>query len=159
MGEVVWKLPGLRRMSSFQRGFSLAGGLIFFVSLALALFDGSITAKLPHAILSDIGQIGATLLVAYAVETSWLIKRSRSRGSEKENFVGFAAGLGSCGALGIAFAVALLGHPKGLPFTDLEHFAAAWAMFSVTLLAGLVAMLPFVLYEWAHSINTEYPDE
>jgi hypothetical protein len=31
--------------------------------------------------------------------------------------------------------------------------------FSLGLLAVLVAMLPYVIYESAHSIHAEYPDE
>jgi len=38
--------------------------------------------------LSDIAQIGATLLVAYAVEMAWFVKESRVRGRKRENWVG-----------------------------------------------------------------------
>lgn len=158
MQGIWWKLPGLRRASAFQRGFAGAVGFIFGGSTALFALDGSITASLAPAILSDTGQIGATLLVAFAVESSWLVKQSRQRGSGSENWIGFVAGLGASGALGIAFAVALLGHDHGA-FNGMEHWAATWAVFSVGLLAGLVGALPYALYEWRHALSTEYPDE
>lgn len=158
MKEFWWKLPGLRGLSGFQRGFGGALGFIFVGSTVLYVLDGRVTATLAPRILSDMAQIGATLLVAFAVESSWLVKQSRRRGSSSENWIGFVAGLGACGAMGIAFAVALLGHKHG-PFDHLEHWAASWSVFSVALLAGLVGSLPYALYEWAHALRTEYPDE
>jgi drug/metabolite transporter (DMT)-like permease len=158
MKEFWWRLPLLRRLSSFQRGFAVALATIFAGSL-LIVFDRDVTAELSDQVLSDMAQIGATLLVAYSVEVSWLVKGSRSRGSNKEMFVGFIAGIGASGALGIAMAVSLLGHEDGVPFNGVEHWAASWAVVALSLLAGLVGMLPYAIYEWGHAINTEYPDD
>lgn len=158
MKGLVWKLPLLRRLSHLQRGLGLGLGVIFLGSVLFASFEEPLLSGLSNQILSDMAQIGATLLVAYAVETSWLVKQSHGRGSDSERWIGFVAGLGAAGALGIAFAVALLGHAEG-PFNSIEQWAAAWAVFSLGLLAGLVGVLPYVLYEWRHALNTEYPDE
>jgi hypothetical protein len=152
------KLLVVRRITPVRQGFGTAVALIFLGAVALAVFESPFLSELPPSVLSNMGQIGATLLVAYAVETSWLVKQSRQRGSRNERWIGFVAGLGACGALGIAFAVALLGHPRG-PFNAVEHWAAWWSVFSIGLLAGLVGALPYVLYEWAHALNTEYSDE
>jgi hypothetical protein len=146
-------------MSPFQKGIAAAFGFMAGGALAMAMFVVGVEAnlRLSDDALSAMAQIGATLLIAYAVETSWFIKESRIRGSKRENWVGFVAGLGACSALGVGFAITLLGHHG--PPNFLEAFAATWTLFSLVFLAALVAFLPYVLYEWVHMIHTEYSDE
>lgn len=67
-------------------------------------------------------------------------------------------GLGSSGVMGIIITLALVNHPVG-SLDLVERFAATWALFSLGLLALLIASLPYFLYEVGHSLNTEYPDE
>jgi drug/metabolite transporter (DMT)-like permease len=107
--------------------------------------------------LSDIAQIGATLLVAYAVEMAWFVKESRTRGRKRENWVGFVAGIGFSSALGIMSAVALVSHEGSSNF--LEAVGLVWTLFSVGLLGLLVALLPYLLYDLVHTLHAEYPDE
>lgn len=148
-----------RPVSPFAKGIAVAVGFMAGGAIAVALFIVGLDAnfRLSDEALSAMAQIGATLLIAYAVETSWFIKESRVRGSKRENWVGFVAGIGVCSAFGVAFAIALLEHHG--PSNFLEAFAGMWMLFSLGFLALLVALLPYVLYEWAHTIHTEYPDE
>lgn len=106
--------------------------------------------------LSDLAQIGATLLVAYAIETSWFVKESRARGRERENWVGFVTGIGVSSVIGIAIALALVG-VKSSGF--LAGLGVTWMLFSLGFLAVLVACWPYVIYEWVHAMHTEYSDE
>jgi putative flippase GtrA len=145
-------------MSPFAKGFrvafsSMAGGA---GSVALVLIGAGASFTLSDQALSDIAQIGATLLVAYAIETSWLVKESPARGARRENWLGFVVGIGVSSAIGIGIAIALVGRE---PATFLGTASSTWMLFSVGFLAFLVAMLPYVLHEWVHTAHTEYPDE
>jgi hypothetical protein len=146
-------------MSPFQRGAASAVGLIGSGAAgfaALVVFSHA-HLHLSDEALSDMAQIGATLLVAYAVEMSWFVKESRARGSKRENWIGFVAGIGGCSALGIAIAVALVGDQGSARF--IQALGALWMLFSLGFLLGLVGVLPYLLYEMAHSLRTEDPDE
>lgn len=146
-------------MSPFLKGAAAALGLMTGGAVAIALFLIGIQADfgLSDEALSATAQIGATLLIAYAVETCWFIKESRSRGSNSENWIGFVSGLGVCSALGVFIALAFIGYEGSLSF--LQAFAAVWMIFSLGFLALLVALLPYLLYEWVHAIHTDYPEE
>ena len=124
------------------------------MAAVLVGFDAHFT--LSDEALSDLAQIGATLLVAYAIETSWFVKESRTRGRERENWVGFAAGIGISSVIGIAIAIALVG-VKSSGF--LAALGVTWTFFSLGFLAVLVACWPYVIYEWVHDIHAEYSDE
>jgi hypothetical protein len=146
-------------MSPLVKGLAAAVGMMAGGSLA---FAGSIVGLCADPYFSDealsaIAQVGATLLIAYAVETCWFIKESKERGRDRENWVGFVAGVGVCSALGLASAVVLLGN--GHMASLLEAYAAAWTLFSLGFLALVVALLPYVLYEWVHRIHTEYSND
>jgi cytochrome bd-type quinol oxidase subunit 2 len=132
----------------------MAGGA---ATIALILVVVQADFSLSDDALSAIAQIGATLLIAYALETSWFVKESRARGSKRENWLGFVTGIGICSALGVVIAIAFIGYEGTLSF--LQAFAAVWMLFSLGFLALLVALLPYVLYEWVHTVHTEYPDE
>jgi hypothetical protein len=146
-------------MSSLAKGLTAAVGVTACGSLAIAMPMVGFSADpyFSDEALSAMAQIGATLLIAYAVETCWFIKESKVRGRERENWVGFVAGVGVCSSLGLVLAVALLGN--GHMADLLEAYAAAWALFSLGFLAAIVALLPYVLYEWVHMIHAEYSDD
>ncbi|HEX5609376.1 MAG TPA: hypothetical protein VFX45_04700 [Solirubrobacterales bacterium] len=102
-------------------------------------------------------QIGATLLVAYGVEISWVLKESRLRDAGRENWVGIAVGLGCGGLVGIGLALALSG--AGKTFSLAQELVFSVSVASISLLGFLVALGPFAVYEWAHAARAEYPDE
>jgi hypothetical protein len=111
----------------------------------------------PVQVAGSLAQIGATLLVAYAVQMSWVLENSRKRGADRENWVGFATGVGVCALGGIGIALALSGHHGSLnPF---EQLGFAWALVSIGVLGGWIAIQPWAMYEWTHWFNAEYPDE
>ena len=126
------------------------------VCVAAGLVGSNAHFTLSDEALSDLAQIGATLLVAYAIETSWFVKESRTRGRERENWVGFVAGIGISSVIGIAIAIALVGvESSGF----LATLGVTWTFFSLGFLAFLVACWPYVIYEWVHEIHAEYSDE
>lgn len=112
---------------------------------------------IPAETFDAAAQIGATLLIAYAVETSWWLKASRYRSSNRENWVGYASGIGTCGFIGVSACLVLSTSPQSLSW--FESYWATWSLFTLMLLGGLVGTLPLLIYEWTHSLQAEYPDE
>jgi hypothetical protein len=138
------------------RGFiepiAVNSGLAFLLIFAISgLFSN------PVQVVDSLAQVGATLLVAYAVQMSWVLENSRKRGADRENWVGFATGVGVCALFGIGIALALGGHSGSLSL--LEHLAFGWSVVSIGLLGAWIAMQPWAMYEWTHWFNTEYPDD
>lgn len=106
----------------------------------------------------SLAQIGATLLVAYGVETNWLLKRSHVRSKSRQNWVGFASGIAFCGLFGIGTALALASEAQP-PHTLLHRFLFAWTLASTFFLGAFVALSPSLVYEWTHQLNAGQADE
>ena len=102
-------------------------------------------------------QLGATLLVAYVLETGAMIKALRRRGRNQEKLVGFVSALGVGGLAGVVISLILSEH--GGQLNTLELVATAFSLSAIGMLALLVALQPLLIYEWIHGVNTEYHDE
>lgn len=152
-----WKLPVLRGLSPLRRGLVEAFWVTLVGSLGVLPLTHIYASRPSEALLTSIAQVGATLLVAYGVEISWFLKESRKRGTDRENWVGIASGVGLSGVLGIGCALAIGG--TGGDFTLIQEFALAWSIISVSLLGLLAALGPLAVYEWSHTVHTEYPDD
>ena len=151
-----WKLPALRKLSPVSKGVLEAVATTF----AIAIFSFVGIYQLfpePGQTSAALAQIGATLLIAYAVQTSWVLKASRKRGPDRENWVGVAAGIGFCALIGIFLALALAGHHE--PLNWLEAFAFGWVVVANVLLGGMIAFQPWAMYHWTHWFNADYSDE
>jgi uncharacterized membrane protein YfcA len=151
-----WKLPVLRRLSQISRGALEAVATTFGCTL-LAFVGLFQLFPEPDRTCALLAQIGATLLIAYAVQMSWVLQVSRRRDSDRENWVGLATGIGVCALIGILMALALADHHESLNW--LEAFAFGWVVVSNALLGIWIAFQPWAMYHWTHSLNTEYPDE
>jgi hypothetical protein len=157
MKEIWWKLPILRGLSPLRRGFVETFAVCAFGTLLAFPFLVLVGLRVPAETFDASAQIGATLLVAYAVEISWWLKSSQLRGAKRENWVGFSAGIGTCGLTGVGVAVLLsIGAPD---LNWIETLGTTWSLLTIILLGGLVATLPLLIYEWTHRIQAEYPDE
>jgi len=145
-------------MSPFLIGLRTAIGstMVGAAAVALLIIGADAHFRLEDDALSTIAQIGATLLVAYAVETSWFVKESKVRGRNRESWIGFVVGVGLSSVIGIMIAIAMIGQPSP---SALATLGATWLLFSLVYLAILVALMPYLLYEWAHSVHTEDPNE
>ena len=139
-----------------QRGLLEAFSVTFAISLLTLVALNQLFPD-PAQVCAALAQISATLLVAYAVQMSWVLQNSRKRGSDRENWVGVTAGLGVCTVIGIGVALALSSHHEA--FNWLEGFGFAWVVMSSALLAFWIAVQPWAMYEWTHWFNTEYSDE
>ena len=152
-----WKLPGLRKLSPLQKGLLEALGVTLATAVMLLLLVSRYFSDPSGGICANIAQILATLLVAFAVQTGWLLQNSRERGAKQENWVGIASGIGISALIGIGIGLVLTDHPEGLSWAGKLGFA--WMIASLALLGVMIALQPYATYEWAHSLNAEYPDE
>lgn len=157
MKEFWWKLPGLRSLTPLRRGLVeslfvlLIGALLIFPLIWLHW------GSPPDETFGDLSQIGATLLVAYAVETSWWLKVAHRHTRERENWVGAVVGIGFAGVVGIACALVLSTHSGSLNW--LQGLAYTWCLLTSLLLGSLVAVLPLLIYEWTRELPPHPPDE
>lgn len=156
MNGFWWKLPVLRGLSPMRRGFAEAVWVVFFAS-AVAGYGINLLFSDPAAVSESLAQIGATLLVAYAVQTGWVIQSSGKRGADRENWVGMTAGVGCCALTGIFAGLCLSPHRESLDL--FESFGFAWAVTSIAFLGIWTALQTWAMYDLAHAFNTEYPDE
>jgi hypothetical protein len=155
---LLWRLPALNRLSATGRGAVEAGfGIGTAAVAALIVISFWRLAPTPST-SSSLAQIGATLLVAYGVETNWLLKRSHVRSKSRQSWVGFASGIAFCGLFGIGTALALASEPQP-PHTFAQHLLLAWTLASFFFLGTFVALSPSLVYEWTHQLNTDPPDE
>lgn len=139
-----------------RQGFVEAIAVISFVAV-IAGFGINQLFSDPARVSEALAQIGATLLVAYVVQTGWVIQTSRKRGTDRENWVGMTTGVGSCALVGILIALCLSPHEE--PLGLIEGFGFAWATISIGFLGLWTAIQPWAIYDLNHAFNTEYPDE
>jgi hypothetical protein len=151
-----WKLPVLRGLSPIRRGFVEAVWMIFLLA-AVAGYGINQLFSDPAIVSESFAQIGATLLVAFAVQTGWVVQASRRRGQERENWVGMTTGIGSSALVGILIALCLSTHEE--PLGLLESFGFAWVVASIGFLGIWTALQAWAMYDLTHAFSTEYPDE
>lgn len=140
------------RRGVFEAFVVVFGGCIGFAFAS----NGLIPIPSGHFFVS-LAQIGATLLVADAVQIGWFLQNSRKRGADSENWAGVMAGLSSCALIGITISLLLAEHQGR--YTWIDRMGFGWVVMSLFLLGVLIALQPLTTYEWTHSLHTEYPDE
>ena len=107
---------------------------------------------------------GATLLVAYAVELAWLLNVAGGpdvAGEDRERragWVGYAAGVGLCGLLGIALALVYAENGTSA-LGVIPEFGLGWVFVSLALLGLLVALLPPLVHGSAQMALVDDRDE
>jgi hypothetical protein len=145
----------LRKLSPTRRGVVEAASTILGASVVAGYGINRLFSD-PAAVSGSLAQIGATLLVAYAVQVGWVIQNSRKRGASRENWAGATTGVGCSGLTGIVIALCLsTKHSLNL----LEELGFAWSVMSIGFLGLWIAVQPWAMYDMNHRFNTEYPDE
>ena len=136
---------------SSRRAFWLALSLNAVVALCFFLVFGTILEFRPtEGVLLTVAQVGATLLIAYAVETSWAVK-SASALSSSPRWMGFVIGTGAAGLGGIALALALSERLVAGHWAWIDELLFGWVAGSLTVLGCLVVSLPDLTASWAQA--------
>jgi hypothetical protein len=121
-------------------------GLVFF------WLGTSIEFQPSAGFLQSVAQVGATLLIAYSVETAWAVK-SASALSASPRWMGFVMGIGAAGLLGIAFALGLSERVAAGHWIWIDELLFGWVAGSLTILGCLVVSLPDLTASWAQEIR------
>lgn len=82
-----------------------------------------------------------------------MVKNSRARDSEYENWIGFVSGVAFCALIGIGCSPVLSASHGSL--TPVRRYLFAWASGSIGLVGLVVALIPFIAYNWTHALQTE----
>lgn len=99
--------------------------------------------------LGRLPEIGAALLIAYAIAATRIVSAARRRpGAERELRVGWFVGIGVCGLAGILIAL-VLSNPIRLSWDFLDEAAFAVACASLLLLGLTVVLQPLAVHEWS----------
>jgi hypothetical protein len=143
------KLPAWQRMSPMRQGFWDAAVTILVIALLAWLVEMLISLSPTAPLLDSVAQIGATLLIAYVVEISWLVKASRSRDiEERESRLGAFTGAGAAGLIGIVLSMILSGRAEAHRWIWLDEFCFGWVIASLLMLGITVVMRPMLTHEW-----------
>jgi Kef-type K+ transport system membrane component KefB len=156
--ELFWNLPGFRRISRIGRAtIEAVVATTLAAAASLIVVFGWHLDPSPEA-AGTLAQVGATILVAYGVEASWLLKSSHVRSRNREAGVGTASGIAFCGLIGIACAVALSseGHNSQSVF---QKLLLGWILASFLFLGVFVALVPNLVYDWTHQMDSPADDE
>jgi hypothetical protein len=131
-----------------RRGF--VTGLVVISLLGLCLCWGlAILAAEPSAeLLRYMAAIGATLLIAYAIEMSAVVRADYVRSPLRESWIGFVVGLGVCGLAAIVVSLALGERSEAHDWLWVDQGAFAFATGALFMLGVLVTLLPSLHYEW-----------
>lgn len=106
-------------------------------------------------LFQSVAQIGATLLIAFAVELTWLVKASEIHSRRRETWIGFVSCLGLVGLSGIAASLAVVEHLAAGHENWLDRLAFAWVLSSFVVLGAVVALQPATVYAWRRAGSLE----
>lgn len=124
-------------------GFAQAFGLLAFLTAALAWAAGPLGYASPETLRSMAG-VGVALLLGYVLEMVWLVNRAERKDQQDENWLGVATGIGFCGLLGIAVALATSAHLEAGHGNLLDDLGLWWSVSSMGILGILVTLQPFI---------------
>lgn len=141
------RLPVLRGLPAMGRGFleGMVDVVILWMACALITFFVPIPSI---RLFSSSAEIGATLLIAFAVEVTWLIKASDRSGGRREEWIGLVSSSGIAGLIGILVSLALVEHLNAGHANWLDRLGFAWVFASLVLLGAAVAVQPVMTYAW-----------
>jgi Kef-type K+ transport system membrane component KefB len=143
-------------MSPMARGFASALVAFAFTGLLARWLLAVLAARPSGELLRDMAVIGATLLIAYAIEMSAVVRVERVRTPNRENWIGFVVGSGVSGLIAIIISLGLAERAEVNHWIWLDQAAFAFAAMAFLGLGLLVALLPWLHYEWS---RPEAPDD
>jgi hypothetical protein len=155
-----WKLPYLRGLTPRGRGYWEAGFLISGLAILIWAVFQMLSVDPSPELLRSLAEIGATLLIAYVIEVSWLVRASRARRlEERESRLGALTGVGYAGLLGIGVSLALSGQVAAHHWVWLDGIGFGFAVGSLAMLGITVVMQPMLTHEWMDDDKRAQPTD
>lgn len=122
---------------------------VALASLGAYFFFRAVPVASPE-LLRTIALIGASLLLAYVVEAVWLVSRVEVD-DEYEEWLGFVAGAGIAGFLGVVFALLLSEHRAVGHSNFIDKIGTAWVAVSLLILGGTLILQPLLAHRLGES--------
>jgi MFS family permease len=143
-----------------RRGLTEGVGVILMLA-AISWFVLSTVAPDPSAgLLRGLAEIGATLLIAYVLETSWIVRASRARPlEEREDRLGALLGIGAGALVGICLALALAERAAVHHWIWLDELCFGLVIGPLLMVAFTVVMQPLIIHEWMDEDEQTAPSD
>jgi hypothetical protein len=120
--------------------------------LFITLCIGSAVARLAERpspeLLRYMAAIGATFLIAYAIEFSAVVRDAYRRSAKRESWIGSAVGFGAAGLFAIVASLALAERAEVQHWGWLDSGVFAFSIVALCLLGMLLVALPALAYDW-----------
>jgi hypothetical protein len=132
----------------------LAEVLIGLSLVAMVLWGAAESNSLGHPsdqTFRDLAQVGAALLIAFAVATATASAFTGGDLKDHINWLGGVCGIGISGFLGVAASVGLAAYREAGHAGWLDILGLCWIALSILLLGMLVALLPYASYWWSRA--------
>lgn len=101
-------------------------------------------------LFETLAQIGATFLVAYVVEVTWLVKASRGlRLVERETRLGRLLAVGAAVLVGISAAIWLASLPANHGWSLMNEIGFGLVVGTMLMAGTTIVMQPLFTHEWA----------
>lgn len=134
--------PGLASLEPIPKGALLALVSVGAFTLAGYFVLSSIPAASPE-MLRTLALIGASFVLAYAVEAAWLVTNVELT-EDHEEWLGFLTGVGVAGLLAIAFALLLAEHRALGHRNAIDDLGLGWIVGSLAILGGILVLQPLL---------------
>lgn len=134
-----------------RQGVINAVGALVLFGLLLAGAAALASVRPSAGTLESSAQIGATLLVAYALEVSWMVQTVASRKEprrEREFRVAANTAVGASAGIGVLLALVLAERVQAHDWGWLDYLGLGWAVASLVILGTVVVMQPWLTHEW-----------
>lgn len=135
------RLPVLEPIS---KGIANALASVALASLGAYFFFQAVPSASPE-LLRTVALIGASLLLAYVVEAVWLVSRVEAD-DEFEEWLGFVAGAGIAGFLGVVLALLLSAHRAVGHSNFIDEIGLAWVVVSLLILGVVLVVQPLLAH-------------
>jgi multisubunit Na+/H+ antiporter MnhB subunit len=142
-------LRALRGSTPMRRGLVDAAGAILVLAGISWYLMAAVAPDPSGELLRGLSEIGATLLIAYVLEISWIVRASRARPlQEREERLGTFVGVGAAALAGICLALALSERTAVHHWTWLDELGFGFVVGPLLMVAITVAMQPLLVHEW-----------
>lgn len=132
-----------------MRGFWEVVLFNVFLALGISAAFAAMDLQLSPQLCGRLAEIGAALLIAYAIVTAGIVSAAKKRPwREREARVGRFVGLGTSGLAGIMLALVLSEHDPRAPWQWLDQLAFAGTCVSLFAFGLVVVFQPRVVHEW-----------
>lgn len=146
----VWE--ALRGKEPIERGLKYAIGVTVALVVLMDLLLFLTGLEPPSADLQQaLAQIGATLLIAYVVETAWIVQVTKAQPKgDKEERLGVTMGFGAVALVGITASLLLAGHAEAGYRNWLDEIGFGFVIGPLLMIGTIVVLQPMLTYEWTH---------